>query len=92
MKSVADVPDSQSNIQDNLPVVAISGETSWIKASRDNFIKIFDYVEKNLDQNLMLTKLSKVVGSSPNYFASLSPITNKSTLIGLIFSLGIIFI
>ena len=32
---------------------------------------IFDYVEENLDQNLTLTKLSKVVRISPNYFASL---------------------
>lgn len=32
---------------------------------------IFDYVDENLDQNLTLSKLSKVVGISPNYFASL---------------------
>lgn len=32
---------------------------------------IFNYVEENLDQSLTLTKLSNVVGISPNYFASL---------------------
>ena len=32
---------------------------------------IFDYVEENLDQNLTLTKLSKVVRIGANYFASL---------------------
>lgn len=33
--------------------------------------EIFDYVDENLDQNLTLTKLSKVVNITPNYLASL---------------------
>ncbi|WP_027842945.1 helix-turn-helix transcriptional regulator [Mastigocoleus testarum] len=33
--------------------------------------KIIDYIEENLDQNLTLTSLSKLIHITPNYFASL---------------------
>ncbi len=42
--------------------------------------KIFDYIQENLEQNLTLTTLSKVINITPNYFASLFKESTGSTV------------